>query len=100
MRNKVTYEWTLETIEEGEIVDCDFADTLTSEWINVPDSDLGLVRSEGNEDDGITDRVWAYVKDGKLPECFSNSMGTPITTKVPQQFHNELKKINHGSNKT
>lgn len=53
--------------------------------------DLGLVRHEGNENDGVTDRLWAYVKDGKLPECFSDSMGTPIAIKVPQRFHIELK---------
>ena len=93
MQIKVAYEWTLETVEDGDIVDSNFVDSLTE--INNADltgKDLGLVRNEGNENDGVTNRLWAYVKDGKLPECFSDSMGAPIAIKVPQRFHVELKR--------
>lgn len=92
MQTKVNYEWTLETLDDGDIIDSDFSDSLTFDKADLPGNDLGLVRHEGNEDDGVTDRVWAYVKDGKLPECFSDSMGTTIAIKVPQRFHNELSK--------
>lgn len=91
MRTKVNYEWTLETLDDGEIIDSNFEDFLTFDKVDLVDKDLGLVRYEGNEVDGVTDTLWAYVKDGKLPECFSDSMGTPIAIKVPQRFHNELK---------
>jgi hypothetical protein len=93
MQTKVAYEWTLETVEDGDIVDSNFADNLTEiDNADLIGKDLGLVRNEGNENDGVTDRLWAYVKDGKLPECFADSMGTPIAIKVPQRFHNELNK--------
>ena len=92
MQTKVAYEWTLETVEDGDIIDSNFADNLTEiDNADLIGKDLGLVRNEGNENDGVTDRLWAYVKDGKLPEYFSDSMGTPIAIKVPQRFHNELK---------
>lgn len=91
MQTKVNYEWTLETLDDGDIIDSDFADKLTFDKDDLVGKDLGLVRDEGNEADGITDRLWAYVKDGNLPEYFSDSMGTPIAIKVPQRFHNELK---------
>lgn len=98
MRTQVKYEWTLEELELdcNDIVDSDFSDTLNFQKEHFPSRyDLGLVRVEGNEIDGQTDILWAYVKDGKLPECFSDSMGTPIAIKVPQRFHNELKKYLH-----
>jgi hypothetical protein len=92
MQTKVAYEWTLETVEDSDIVDSNFADNLSEiDKADLIGKDLGLVRNEGNENDGVTDRLWAYVKDGKLPECFSDSMGTPIAIKVPQRFHSELK---------
>lgn len=94
MRTQVKYEWTLEELELdcNDIVDSDFSETLNFKKEHFPPRyDLGLVRYEGNEIEGQTDSVWAYVKDGKLPEYFSDSMGTPIAIKVPQRFHNELK---------
>lgn len=91
----IRYEWTLETLEDGDIVDSDFSDRLTFGWVKIADSismDLGLVRNEGNDIDGITDRLWAYVKNGKLPEYFTDAMREPTGYKVPQKFHNELSK--------
>ena len=87
---QVKYEWTLETLDDGDIIDSDFSDKLTFDKNTIIGKDLGLVRIEGNEDDGVTDSFWAYMKDGKLPEYFSDSMGTPINIKVPQAFHNQL----------
>ena len=85
-----TYEWTLETLENDEIVDSDFSDKLTFDKNDLSGKDLGLVRNEGNEADGLTDRYWAYVKDGKLPEYFSDGNNENIGIKVPQRFHKEL----------
>lgn len=91
MQTKVQYEWTLEETEDGDIIDSDFSDTLDFNKADLAGKDLGLVRNEGNEIDGVNDRYWAYVKDGKLPEYFSDSRGE-VNIKVPQRFHNELKK--------
>lgn len=88
-----TYEWTLEEMKDGEIVDSQFQDILNDipkEYLS--GNDLGLVRYEGNERDGVTHQLWAYMKDGRLPEYFTNSMGESVDYKVPIKYHNELKK--------
>lgn len=90
MRNEIKYEWTLEILEDGDIVDSDFSEVLNFNKSELPDNDLGLIRYEGNEIDGQTDSVWAYVKNGKLPEYFSNAMGEKTSYKVPARFHKEL----------
>jgi hypothetical protein len=91
MQTQVKYEWSLETVEDGDIVDSDFSDKLDFAKDELPGKDLCLVRNEGNENEGVTDRFWAYVKDGKLPEYFSSSEGE-VNIKVPIRFHNELNK--------
>ena len=93
MQNKVDYEWTTETIdtESGDIIDSSFYNKLSD--ISKDDfesNDVGLVRNEGNEADGLEDRFWAYIKDGKLPAYFSDGAGHEIGIKVPQKFHKEL----------
>lgn len=93
MRTEVIYEWTLETLVDGDIVDSDFSDTLsffTKEDLN--NKHLGLVRNEGNEIEGLVSRLWAYVEDGKLPEIFTNEQGLPTAYLVPKRFHSDLKK--------
>lgn len=90
MAMQVKYEWTMEIIEDDEIVDSDFSDSLSFDKSRLEGNDLGLVRNEGNENEGVTDRLWAYVKDGKLPQFFSNANGLPTGYKVPVRFHNEL----------
>lgn len=93
MRNTVKYEWGKEiTDEHGDIIANDFSDMLTVDFFN-SDGELCLVRNEGNEIDGCTDRFWAYVKDGKLPVNFTNELGQEISIKVPVRFHSELAKI-------
>lgn len=93
MATKVQYEWSLETVEDGDIVDSDFSEILPTEWLSEPGTELCLVRNEGNENKGVLDRYWAYVKNGKLPEYFSNSMQQQICIKVPQRFHKELNNL-------
>lgn len=94
MRNKITYEWTLEIIEDGEIIDSQFQDILSDiPKEDLSRNDLGLVRYEGNEIEGTTNQLWAYVKNGKLPVYFSNEMGSELPAyKVPVKYHNELVK--------
>lgn len=92
MRNEIKYEWTLEILEDKDIIDSDFSEVLNFNKAELPGNDLGLVRYEGNEIDGQTDSLWAYVKDGKLPEYFSNAMREETGFKVPQRFHVELNK--------
>jgi hypothetical protein len=92
MRNEVKYEWTLEIMEDGEVMDSDFSESLTFNKSELQGNDLGLVRYEGNEIDGQTGSVWAYVKDGKLPEFFCDAMGEKTGYKVPARFHKELSK--------
>jgi len=91
MKNEITYEWTLETIDDGDIIDSDFADSLTFDKSHLPGNDLGLCRVVGNEHEGIIETTWAYVKDGKLQTHFSDARGSKLY-KVPAKFHTELRK--------
>ena len=84
------YEWDRETVDEhGDILDHDHRDTL-SDFIDPmrPDERLVLVRDMFCEFDGLVDRGWAYVEDGKLPTRFDD--GCVETHAVPKRFHKEL----------
>ena len=48
-------------------------------------ADVGLVRDLGDDLEGIVDRQWVYIEDGKLPERFEGG------AKVPARFHKQLK---------
>lgn len=87
MPNKVFYEWSVETIDEfGDIEDSSFYDTIEEVPTLEDNQRLCLVRNEGNDDEGLTHRLWAYVKDGKLPEYFSDSNECEVGYKVPLKF--------------
>lgn len=93
MRLKTTYEWCCEVLEDGDIIDNHFEDKLQDiDKDTLPGNDLVLVLVEGNENEGVTNTLWAYVKDGKLPEYFADSSLLPTGYKVPIKYHNELKK--------
>ena len=92
MRQRVIYEWCYETIDEyGDIIDNDHADKLSEFNEERKTEQLCLVQNIGDDDNGLDDRHWAYVKDGKLPEFFADAMGEFTGYKVPQKFHAELK---------
>jgi len=91
MQDKVTYEWSVEIMDGEDIVDSNFADKLKD--LDRSEGELVLVRRTGNEVDGETERLWAYVKDGKLPATFSDAMGTPIAYDVPKRFVKELEQV-------
>ena len=90
MRNQTRYEWCVEfTDDGGDVVDHYHADKLSE----IPDDvmnegDLVLIRNVGNEYDGVNDRSWAYVVDGKLHPMFMS--GDVAGETVPQRFHAEL----------
>jgi len=86
------YEWDYETVNsDGDIEDHNHADKLSQfKTSDITDS-LVLIRDLGSEASGLIDRMWAYVKDGKLPEYFSDAIGL-TGYKVPQRFHVELAK--------
>ncbi len=73
MRLQTKYEWCIEVMDGEDIVDNHFEDTLAELESSLTDGELVLCRVEGNEVEGATDTLWAYVVDGKLPEYFSNS---------------------------
>lgn len=84
---KATYEWDIETTDEhGDIIDHNHADELKDYTEReLKSGNLVLVR-----DDDYS-RGWADVEKGKLPEYVTDAYGRNIV-KVPQKFHNELKK--------
>lgn len=87
---KVAYEWCYEvTDEHGDIIDSNFADKL-SDFSKTEEGELVLVRNEGDEINGLEDRQWAYVKNGKLPLKFSDARNQEIDIDVPKRFFKEL----------
>jgi len=88
----VKYEWTIEELEDGEVIDSDFRDKLLEFNFShfTTDIYLGLVRNEGNDIDGLTNRLWAYVKDGKLPDYFQDAYLQNTSIKIPARFYKEL----------
>jgi hypothetical protein len=94
MKTSISYEWTLEEVDEnGDIIDSNFAYRLSNfNKASLEGKDLGLVRNEGSEENGLKGRYWAYVRDGKLPETFEDGAGNKISIKVPKKFHTELNK--------
>lgn len=100
MPNKVQYEWDCEAYDpEDETGDCDHnhGDTLAEVFTDEPNSKIVLVRDEYNDDDGVVDRSWAYLIDGKLPEWTSmpdsRNEYTIKCHKVPKRFHDEVAKF-------
>lgn len=96
----VHYEWDIETISlpEADILDHDHratlaefdADDLREAIKALGDTRLVLVRDVGNDADGLTDRSWAYVEKGKLPERFAYCPGEGAS--VPVRFVKELER--------
>jgi hypothetical protein len=93
MKNKIYYEWAVEEVEDGEIVECDFYDTLAEiDGDKFSSCGIGLVYNEGNEANGCECRLWAYLDGVRLPEYFSDASGCETSVKVPKRYHDELRK--------
>lgn len=88
----IYYEWDIETVDEhGDVVDHHHADKLAELPVLEERELLVLVWNEGNESDGVLERLWAYVTTGgDLPIVFSDGRGKRTTIKVPRRFHIEL----------
>ena len=91
--NFTAYEWDIELVDKeyGDILDHDHSDkcpgipTLETEVVF---ERLVLVKDVYRQWD-LSDRSWAYVEDGKLPEYFDGDS----RSKVPKRFHAELRKL-------
>lgn len=93
----VHYEWDVETLEDDcdDIFDHHHSDTLQPivHLLREPRTRLVLVRDVGNDVDGLTDRSWAYVINGRLPAHFSYDCdGNEVGAKVPKRFTVEMEK--------
>ena len=97
----VTYEWAIETVdrESGDIIEtCHAAKLKELPQMVQTETELQrlvLIRDGGGDDYAITERAWAYVKDGKLPERFAevfDADGDAIDSMiaVPSRFHKEI----------
>lgn len=90
MRNQIRYEWDYETWDDNnDIIDHYHADKLADFKPDDVTAHLCLIRDAGNEINGMEERTWAYVKDGQLPEYFSDAFGALVHL-VPKRFHKEL----------
>lgn len=93
----VCYEWTVETLEDPTDPDSGIIDTVACDSLTQAlhlmaaedDCRLVLVRNVGNDVEGLTARLWAYVEDGKLPDYFEDG-GAETAIRVPAKFHAEL----------
>lgn len=107
-RDKVSYEWRIECQDEyGDVQDVQFADSYAEalaaqaeevgEWAKV---EIALSRTEGNDDDGINWRGYAYARDGRIEPIFSSYHGAGPNEDqpacdgpdVPKRFHAEVAK--------
>jgi hypothetical protein len=98
----VTYEWGIETLAESpseangfdpDIVDTDFRDELRDlPWPSGDRERLVLVRHVGNDVEGETDRLWAYVdqESKSLPRFFEAGGGEETSVEVPKRFHRTI----------
>ena len=99
MTRRVSYEWVVEELDEdGDIVEPVHFDSFAEAaayGATLARADIGLVRNEGDELEGLTDRLWSYARrvDGKwtLAETF-NAGGDefPTETRVPARFLREV----------
>jgi hypothetical protein len=92
MRIQVSYEWTVNQLDGEDIVDINGFDTLKEalsyqQRLQAP-SEIELVRSEGNDACGVTDRLWATLEHGKLPEYLASAYGACVL-RIPKRFHAE-----------
>ena len=92
----ITYEWIIEEVDEhGDIQNVTpyrRADYMPIQTLRLlQSSSVCLVRNELDENENLKLRLWAYVKDRKLPEFFEDDSQKVTDIKVPQKFHDELK---------
>ncbi len=96
----VTYEWDVEELDgpdapDVEIVDHHHCDSYAEAVVILgrlgAPGRIVLVRDVGNNLEGLTDRAWAYLVDGKLPDTFTYGADEDSGIRVPKRFHQEIK---------
>lgn len=104
MRNEVTYEWTVEEVDEfGDANSVHFFDSLADACAirdavrgDCHSAAVAVVRHEGNSLDGEVRRFYAYVNDeGRLPEVFSSGRDEADGPPVPARFQAEIDRMGH-----
>jgi hypothetical protein len=102
MRNKIEYEWVIETIdiESGDIMECDYFESLSQinwknyspmkSFMNDTTYQLALCKNIYHDIRGLQDRQYAYMNEDELPESFEDG------TAIPKRFKTELE--NHIDN--
>jgi hypothetical protein len=91
----IRHEWTVEFLEEDDIVESCFGDTLSEALRHAGDTPagcikrVGVVRDRFDAAESLVCRSWAYLEDVKLPERFVDGCGRE-TVKVPARFHKEV----------
>lgn len=85
----IKYEWDIETYDDEDIAEHNFADSLADLPPLEADQKLVLVCNDYRSPDGSL-RMWAYVCPQKgLPAFFEDACEQPLR-KVPQRFRAEL----------
>lgn len=92
MKKTVIYEWDYETVDvNGDIQEHNHRDSLSEFNASDITDTLVLIRNVFDGINGLENRTWAYVKDGKLPEKFKDDDENEGAM-VPKKFHKELEK--------
>ena len=99
MTNTVHYEWTIEDTDAyGDIhetaelsVTEAISRSRTGSYVKKCKPVLVLVRQEGNQDEGLLDRQWAYPLDEKLPDRFDG--GALVPKYILNQYLKALVKV-------
>lgn len=97
MRIKRYYEWVIEQLNsDGDIEDtCAYAESeLWEALTQLPDCkySICLTVNEGNDEEGVVFREWAYVENGQLPNHFGNMPNYKVPQRFQKQFDREIKK--------
>ncbi len=88
MKDNIYYEWVYEEYCGEDIIDPLFSETLKDANKNIQGQEnykIALVRNKGNSDNGLTDREYAYIDNGKLPCRFDGG------SVIPKKFYKEVK---------
>jgi hypothetical protein len=105
MKSEISYEWAIECQDSfGDIQSVNFSDSYSdakriqaeeqADWHKV---EIAVVRTEGNQLEGIKERYYSYVLEtGLLEPQFSSyhteDGGANDGPNVPQRFHKEVLK--------
>jgi hypothetical protein len=89
-RIRILYEWDAETVDWlGDILDHNHGTLVEALKTTAPEGqhvNVVLIKEEYCESEKVTDRTWAHVSNGKLPNKFEDGKV------VPERFHAVLEK--------